>query len=208
MGSRPGGARALRSARVLLSRYPAINPASNGHAALFSACRDGDLAIVQLLLTDARVNPRSHASPAIAAVNGSAHADGVNARNANPWTPLHLAAVHGHADVVKVLLANGAAVSAQGAFAWTPVHWTANEGHHVVVSLLLANGAAVNAQDIYALTPLHFAAKWGHKGVVETLLANHADVNATSSTGATPLGFALEFGRFEVAEVLRQAGAR
>lgn len=52
-----GRARALRSARALLSCYPTINPSSSDQKVLFAACLDGDLPMVRLLLADARVNP-------------------------------------------------------------------------------------------------------------------------------------------------------
>jgi ankyrin repeat protein len=68
-------------------------------------------------------------------------------------TPLHGAAIEGHVDVCKLLLAAGANVNTQGRVnscevECTPLHTAAKYGHVEVCELLLAAGADVNTQDI------------------------------------------------------------
>jgi len=110
--------------------------------------------------------------------------------------PLDLAAKHGHADVVSLLMDNGAAV--------TPPALTmgAESGQLDVVELLLAHGAQVNGKkDDLGFTPLHAAAKGGHLAVARYLLAHGADPDIKSQ-GYTPLELAEEEGHVEMAELL------
>jgi len=119
-------------------------------------------------------------------------------------TPLHIAALSGHKDVVELLLASKADVSAKDSFGQTPLFAAAFNGHKDVVELLLANNADVNAKDNDDITPLHQAAYEGHKDVAELLLANKAEVNAMDNRGRTPLDMAASNSRNDVMELLRQ----
>ncbi len=44
-------------------------------------------------------------------------------------TPLHYAALNGHTEVAKVLLAAGASVNATDEWNRTPLHWAGYNGH-------------------------------------------------------------------------------
>ncbi|MFJ4711537.1 ankyrin repeat domain-containing protein [Streptomyces sp. NPDC088785] len=94
-------------------------------------------------------------------------------------TPLYLAAVQGEAEVVRVLLAAGAAPDAESA-------GPGSEG-----------------------TPLCAAACWGHTEAVRHLLAHGADpaLREDRGTGLTPLEWADAGPHPETAGVLRAAGA-
>ena len=126
------------------------------------------------------------------------------------WTPLLFAAVYGHKEVVKLLIAEGANVNVKGAFdEWTPLQLAASEGYKEIVELLISNGADVNAKvDWNGTTPLHEAAMSGHKEIVELLIDNGADVNAKKKGyGYTPLHYAATYGYKEVVELLIAKGA-
>jgi len=62
-------------------------------------------------------------------------------------TPLHLAALHGHLEVARVLLVKGADPNAIDECGLTPLHWAASHGHDAVVSSLLSHGAQVDAKN-------------------------------------------------------------
>ena len=65
---------------------------------------------------------------------------------------------HGHVDVAKVLIQNGADVNAVDEDKWTALHFAAENGHVDVAKVLIQNGADVNAvvdvEDKW--TALHF----------------------------------------------------
>ena len=82
----------------------------------------------------------------------------VNAGNYSGSTPLHLAALKGHLDFLKVLIHNGADVNAVDLDKRTSLHKAAEYGHVGVAKVLLQNGADVNAVDKYNMTALRDAA--------------------------------------------------
>lgn len=130
---------------------------------LFDASACGDTAPISTLL----------ASPQAArTVNGSG----------SVGRPLAAAAAHGHLDVCRLLLADGADVDMSGKSA-TPLIAAADRGHLTVVRELLAAGAAVDARSADGTegTALLCAAGSGHLQVVEELLAAGADVQARTA---------------------------
>ena len=58
-------------------------------------------------------------------------------------SPLHLAALHGHASTVEVLLRNGASMEVKDRGNCTPLHYAACRGHTRTVELLLRQGSLV-----------------------------------------------------------------
>jgi ankyrin repeat protein len=147
-------------------------------------------------------------------------------------TPLHVAALRDHKDVVAFLLANGADINAKDNFGMTPLHYAAINGHEDVTELLLANKAEVNVHDAAALgdlhklkaliqanpalvsskddmgaTPLYWAAWAGRMDAAKFLLSNEAEINARNKGGQTPLTGAAGQGRMEVVQWLLANGA-
>ena len=102
-------------------------------------------------------------------------------------TPLHYAALQGHADVVTALLEAGASVDAVDKQGDTPLHYAAGQGHADVARALLEAGASVRAANQQRKTPLHLAADRGH-AEVSTALLNAARLRrlALSGDGSGP----------------------
>ncbi|XP_006625076.1 ankyrin repeat domain-containing protein 50 isoform X3 [Apis dorsata] len=115
-------------------------------------------------------------------------------------TPLNLAARHGYADVVRVLLAAGACADHADCDGWTALRAAAWGGHTQVVTILLERGAAVDHQDKDGMTPLLVAAFEGHRDVCELLLEYEADVDHCA--GRTPLWAAASMGHGSVVALL------
>ena len=67
-------------------------------------------------------------------------ATGVNARDEDNRTPLHMAAVYGRLSRSKALLDNKAEVNAVDDKGQTPLHVAAKFGHESLVDLLLSAG--------------------------------------------------------------------
>ena len=85
---------------------------------------------------------------------------------------LHMAAQEGHTEIVKALLAAGAAVNAKDQEGRTALDLAAQEGHTETVKALLAADAAVNTKDdLFGSTALELAAAEGHTGIVRLLKA-------------------------------------
>lgn len=64
---------------------------------------------------------------------------GVNVSNQDGFTPLHMAALHGHSDLVSLLLKHGASISAKNAEHAVPLHLACQKGHSQVMEPLIAS---------------------------------------------------------------------
>ena len=97
----------------------------------------------------------------------------INEIGSSGWTPLHLAAQQGHAEIVSALLAEGANPTPVDLFLSTPLHQAARNGHLEVVNLLLANEpmADINATTFFGgITPLGEAQNWRQEAVILRLI--------------------------------------
>ncbi|KAH9638989.1 hypothetical protein HF086_000915 [Spodoptera exigua] len=87
----------------------------------------------------------------------------VNIRDNAGWLPLHEACIHGHTEVVNILINNGANVNDRGGSncdGITPLYDAASNGHLEVVQLLLEKGAIPTLKTDFGETPLHVLQKW------------------------------------------------
>jgi ankyrin repeat protein len=136
--------------------------------------------------------------------------DAVGERSFDGWTPLHLAAFMGHADVARVLLDHGADIEAvaKNGIGNRPLHAAlAGKESPEVIDLLLARGADVNARAEADVTPLHLAAARGNMAFTRRLLDLDADPDARMTDGKRPAAFAAERGHPEVAALLDELTA-
>lgn len=93
----------------------------NDTAAILQAIKDGDMPVVERLLT---ADPRL-----------------VRARDEYLKTPLHWAAEHNRRDLAQMLLDSGADLEATTSWGATALDWAATMGSTKVAELLLARGA-------------------------------------------------------------------
>eukprot|EP00020_Sapocribrum_chincoteaguense_P004444 CAMPEP_0170745452 /NCGR_PEP_ID=MMETSP0437-20130122/8300_1 /TAXON_ID=0 /ORGANISM="Sexangularia sp." /LENGTH=228 /DNA_ID=CAMNT_0011084171 /DNA_START=149 /DNA_END=835 /DNA_ORIENTATION=- len=99
---------------------------------------------------------------------------------------LCLAARHGKAPIVELLLQLGADPSAGTSFRETSLHLAAEHGHVDACRVLLRHPQCdLNAQDAIGRTPLFLAAFRGHLPVCELLLDAHADWRVQDGEGRT-----------------------
>eukprot|EP00981_Chlorochromonas_danica_P010271 scaffold3072_cov125-Ochromonas_danica.AAC.2 len=121
-------------------------------------------------------------------------------------TALHISAVKGDAEIVRLLLLHPeiAVNTVDSKFGFTPLILACLTGHVVVVKILLADSRV----DVYkeaknANTSLHLACSGGHVEVVKILLEDsRVDVNKKNKDGDSPLHYACKYGREEVVKIL------
>jgi ankyrin repeat protein len=153
---------------------------------LHKAVQDGDLATALRLLQD---------DPYL-----------VGSREDYRLTPLHRAAMAGHADLTAALLDRSAQVDAKDYGGGTALHSAAAHGRGEAAALLLDRGADPDAADEEGHTPLHHAARAGHEAVAALLLERGADPNARGRFTGTPLHEAAARGHRDVVELLLAHG--
>ena len=121
-------------------------------------------------------------------------------------TPLHCAAINGHAGAVRMVLSQfGADAAARNNNGDTVLNLAALKGHaEVYLAVLeLEFGCSPSVKGQYGWTPLHHACSGGHLLVVEKLVSEYGcDVNARDNDGLTPLHVAALYGKVEVVREL------
>ncbi|KAK1162097.1 ankyrin repeat domain-containing protein 27-like isoform X1 [Acipenser oxyrinchus oxyrinchus] len=132
---------------------------------------------------------------------------GVNISNQDGFTPLHVAALHGHASLVSLLIGNGANINAQNTQSATPLHLACQNSHLQVVTSLLECNAKLNKKDHFGNTPLIYACLRGHLETAMVLLESGASLNVANNQGNTALHEAVKGSHRPLVELLLQCGA-
>ena len=87
------------------------------------------------------------------------------------WTPLHVAAIHGHERIIQLLLSHKADVNSRSRTEATPLHAASQEGHLAsVVALLQAGADPLLPAIVDGALPIHAAAGDNHPEVVRILI--------------------------------------
>ncbi|KAH0557197.1 hypothetical protein GP486_005013 [Trichoglossum hirsutum] len=100
----------------------------------------------------------------------------------NGMTPLHFAARHGHAEVVKVLLEHRASLTASDTFDDVPLHTASAYSHATVAKLLLDAGAEVNVVDSRGISAMYFTCMAGSYKVTKILAEAGFDMGGDSQS--------------------------
>ncbi|XP_075225754.1 no mechanoreceptor potential C [Lycorma delicatula] len=127
----------------------------NGYNPLHLACFGGHIAVVGLLL--------------------SRSAELLHSSDKHGKTGLHIAATHGHYQMVEVLLGQGGVIDATDKNGWTPLHCAARAGCFEVVKLLVESGASPKSETNYGSAPIWFAVSEGHNDVLMYLMNKEHD---------------------------------
>lgn len=182
----------------------------------FIAARNGNDVALRAWLdkgVDADARDERGETPLMAAVRTGDHplvvsallAAGAKSWLRNPYaeTALMLAAFHGRAHSVAVLLERGTDIGETNRMGWTPLLYAAFAGHAGIVEQLLKHGAPVDFAAANGMTALMLAARNGHAATVELLLARGAERTLKSQSGASARQMALEAGNTHIAERLQ-----
>jgi ankyrin repeat protein len=173
----------------LLSKGAEANTTNRGGNTPFMlACGKGHLHVVEMLFE---------------AMEGL----GLEEKDYNGMTALHLAAYGGHKDVVTFLISKGAQANTRDEQGGTPLMLACWNGHLEVVQILhgATEGQGLQERDIEGLTALHDAARGGHKEIVAFLFNHGADASSRDEDGATPFMLACQGGHVEVVQMLFKA---
>ena len=133
--------------------------------------------------------------------------------NSFGWTPLLLAARHGHVSVVELLLQNQADLNARTKLGANAITLAARGGHLQTCKLLIEAGIDLNpstgiGNSSCEFTPLMVAAHHGHDSVVRYLLDRGCDINhQTPSMGINALMLAALNGYMTTSQILVERGA-
>jgi len=122
----------------------------------------------------------------------------------NDYSPLIMASIKGHSDIVKILLEHPGIDVGIRYNSMTSLHWSSALGNLGVVKVLVNDGRFdINETQGSYFTALHFAAQNGHSKIVEFLCQNPScDINSLTLYNETPLHLALSNLRIECAEIL------
>jgi hypothetical protein len=150
-----------------------------GLPGLYLALRDGSLKAAQALIDWPKSN--------------------VEIRTAADESPLMMASLKGHLEIVKKLIARDADVNKPG---WAPLHYAATNGHLAVMELLLEHHAFIDAESPNGTTPLMMAAHYGTPAAVKLLLEAGADPSMKNQLGLSAIDFAHRAGRRDAADLI------
>lgn len=164
----------------------AIKLGPNGTTALHTACLNGNVECLDVLLEE---------QPDLSVVNKSG------------CSPLHVAARSGNTECVKRILQLKVHVGSQDGRKMTALHHAAAKGHKVCVELLVNNSAPLNGKDKDGRTPLLMAIQGAHEDVVKLLLERGSKVNIADNSKKTALMYASLLGLSKNVEMLLKRGA-
>lgn len=157
-------------------------PCGNGQTPLHWAARYNRTPLVELLI--------------------ASHHAATDAQDNDGNTPLHLAVIHEHEAVVRLLLRHGAKPDVWNRKGWTPFRWAIRYGLRGVARPLAEARVEIDVEDVHRGTPLTWATQYMHLDLVRLLLENGWDVNWQAKDGWTALRHAVQFGSEPMARLL------
>jgi ankyrin repeat protein len=217
-------AKTTRSSQSVRSGLEAIEPAAHVdllNAALIAAVKAGDLNRIERLIADgADVNAKSRDqwSPLTTGSPGSElelvetlfgeGAIKTNSLAGQGWTPLMIATIEGHREVVCALLEGGAEVNAESNRGWTALRFAVSMDETEILRLLLVAGADANLTDHEGTTALMQAAGENSVESLKALLDAGADPLVKDRSLQTALTLAQKEGHTNVIKLLKGAEAK
>ena len=160
---------------------------SLGQTPLWNACRLGKLALVQFLHQEgASLHTKGQRSVHGWMFNETGSGDIVDTRTSLKFSPLHMASLHGHLDVVRYLCLQGSIFADMLTLdGCSPLHLACEAGHTECVRWLHQQGADIERAYCGKL-PFQVAFRNGHAGVAAYLRS--CGVNECLGRGRLPDG--------------------
>ena len=123
-----------------------------------------------------------------------------NPRNYGGFTPLHIAAEHGHSEICWVVEENP-----KSDCLMTPLHFAASSVHiNICYSMVAINNffKVENLKNASGDTPLHKATINGHLEVFSLVTSRIQNINPRNYEGFTPLHFAAGYGNLSICQYM------
>ncbi|XP_030842383.1 E3 ubiquitin-protein ligase MIB2-like [Strongylocentrotus purpuratus] len=118
-------------------------------------------------------------------------------------TALHMAAAHGHLEVVQALLESGAEIDITTVDSGsTPLHYSVEGDEPAITKYLIGKGADINRGNDNGRRAIHQAAYKGFVDCARVLINHGCDVNVQDTEKDTPLHDAIIKSRVDVIELL------
>jgi ankyrin repeat protein len=150
---------------------------------------------------------RQPSLPSLIDKEKSSHVN-VNCKDQNGATPLILASLNGHKDIVYNLISFSANIHLKDKQGNTALHMSAWQNRSEIVDQLLLNGASPIAANKEGNTPLHYACQYCTPGKTLTiikLLQYESSVLITNNAGETPIDIAISYNKQEAVAILADA---
>lgn len=127
----------------------------------------------------------------------------VNFCDKNEQTPLHLAAVNDHYEIIKILMECKANPNLKNKDGQTPIHLVAHCGGVESMKCLLSNeNADVQEKDNFWQTPLHLAADNDDYEIIQLLMERKSNPNFKNMRGQTPIHLVAHHGGIDSMKLL------
>ena len=123
-------------------------------------------------------------------------------RSEKDESPLMLASIKGHVELVHQLIAKNADVNKTG---WTPLHYAASGAKPQIIRILLEHSAYIDAESPNGSTPLMMAAMYGNAECVKILLDAGADPTLKNQLGLSTSDFARQASRLDSLSLIEVA---
>lgn len=156
-----------------------------GHSPLWFACRNGNLEMVSLFLSN-----------------------GADLEFSRQQSLLDIASYHGRTEIVRLLLDRGIDVNLKDSYGQTPLIAASRGGTLDVAKLLVERGADVNATTTHGATALIYACDRSDISVAKFLLENGANPEVKATYGDGPMLHAVRRRNDELARLLKSYGAK
>ena len=208
----------LQLAAMLLGAGIGLPAAAGSYADFLNALRNDEVATLRRLQRQGfDLNTRDEAGQPglmLALRSDSLQAAGfliaqrgidLDALDINGENALMLAALRGHAGLLRQLVERGAEVNKPG---WTPLHYAATHPEPAsveMVELLLEHFAYIDAASPNDSTPLMMAARYGTAASVRLLIDAGADVTLRNQQGLDARDFAAAAERKDLVDLIQRA---
>ncbi|XP_048238818.1 uncharacterized protein LOC124122865 isoform X1 [Haliotis rufescens] len=150
---------------------------TSGDSLLHLACRGGNTAIVQHVLSPSNINSRGE----------------------NRWTPVMVAAVSGHESVFDLLVSNQADLTLVDTYGDSLLHHACQGGNTAIVQHVLSP-SNINSRGIHGWTAVMKAAVSGHESVFDLLVSNQVDLTLVATSGDSLLHLACQGGNTAIVQ--------